>query len=63
RMSGDMDINAGRIMTGEATVEAVGQEIYEKLLAVAGGEETQAERLGHREYCVPYKYQELCGVA
>ncbi len=62
RMSGDMDVNAGRIMTGEATVDAVGREIYEKILAVASGAETHAERLGHREYCIPYKHQELCGV-
>jgi len=63
RMSGDLDINAGRIMTGEATVDAIGAEIYEKILAVAAGAETQAERLGHREYCVPYKYQDLCQVS
>ena len=48
RMSGDMDINAGRIMTGAATVDSIGAEIYEKILAVAAGAATQAERLGPR---------------
>ncbi|MFA6849494.1 MAG: galactarate dehydratase [Selenomonadaceae bacterium] len=33
-----IDINAGRIATGEATIEAVGKEIFELILAVASGE-------------------------
>ncbi len=60
RMSGDMDVNAGRIMTGEASVNQVGEEIYQLILEVAAGRETAAERLGHREYCIPYKSQDLC---
>jgi hypothetical protein len=31
-----MDLNAGRIATGEATIESVGWELFEMLLAVAG---------------------------
>jgi altronate dehydratase large subunit len=60
RMHGDMDINAGNIITGQATLEEVGREIYERVLAVAAGEPTAAEALGHQEYCVPYKHQDLC---
>ena len=33
-----MDIDAGRIATGEVTVEAVGWEIFTEILAVASGE-------------------------
>jgi altronate hydrolase len=50
RMSGNMDINAGRIADGEATVEEVGSEIFETLLRVASGERTKAEKLGHHEF-------------
>lgn len=60
RMSGDMDINAGRIITGERTIAEVGREIFELVTEVAGGALTKAEILGHREYCVPYKYQDSC---
>jgi altronate dehydratase large subunit len=60
RMHGDMDINAGKIITGQATLEEVGREIYERVLEVAAGEATAAEALGHLEYCVPYKHQDLC---
>ncbi len=61
RMRGDMDVNAGRIITGEATLAEVGREIYDMILDVAAGKRTAAEILGHQEYCIPYKHQSsLC---
>lgn len=54
RMSDNMDINAGRIMDGEATIEDVGREIFEFALAVASGRRTKAEEFGHREF-VPWR--------
>jgi altronate hydrolase len=54
RMTPNMDINAGRIADGEATVEQVGREIFEALLLVASGERTKAETLGHHEF-VPWR--------
>ncbi len=50
RMTGNMDINAGRIAEGEATVEEVGREIFQTLVRVASGERTKAEELGHHEF-------------
>ena len=47
-MSGDMDINAGRIMDGTATLDQVGEEIHELVLKVADGERTVSEDLGHQ---------------
>lgn len=54
RMRDNMDINAGRIAEGEATVRSVGREIFDMLLRVASGERTCAERLGHQEF-VPWR--------
>jgi len=54
RMRDNMDINAGRIAEGRATVQEVGREIFESLLRVASGEQTCAERLGHKEF-VPWR--------
>jgi altronate hydrolase len=54
RMRDNMDVNAGRIADGEATVEQVGREIYDLVLRVASGERTCAERLGHKEF-VPWR--------
>ena len=41
-----MDINAGTILDGTETVEQVGRRIYDKILAVAGGEKTKSELAG-----------------
>jgi galactarate dehydratase len=38
-----MDVNAGRIATGEATIEDVGWELFHLLLDVASGKKTWAE--------------------
>jgi altronate dehydratase len=53
-MEPDMDINAGRILEG-ASVQEVGQEIFEKMIAVASGEPTKSEAqgLGDEEF-VPW---------
>jgi altronate hydrolase len=45
RMEDDIDIDAGRILTG-TPVEAIGREIFEKILAVASGEKTKSELSG-----------------
>lgn len=51
RMRGDMDIDAGKILAG-ATIEAVGREIFEKLIAVASGEQSlsEAQGIGEEEF-------------
>ena len=54
RMPDNMDINAGTVADGTATVEEVGKEIFESLLRIASGEKTKAEILGHHEF-VPWK--------
>ncbi|MEO0429325.1 MAG: altronate dehydratase family protein [Pseudomonadota bacterium] len=46
RMTEDMDVNAGRILSGEATVEEVGRDIYEMWLRIASGERTKSEAQG-----------------
>ena len=45
RMIEDMDINAGRILDG-ATVQELGEEMFEKIIAVASGEATKSEAQG-----------------
>ena len=43
----DMEINAGRVTDGTATLEEVGRQIFETVLAVAGGARTYSEKLGY----------------
>jgi len=45
-MEEDMDINAGTILDGTETVEQVGMRIFEKIIAVAGGQKTKSELAG-----------------
>ncbi len=41
----DMDINAGKVLDG-VTLDDLGQEIFEKILAVASGEPSKSEQAG-----------------
>ena len=52
RMKDDMDLNAGAVLDGDASLESMGQEIFAKILAVADGEETRSEYHGHREFAI-----------
>jgi len=45
-MEEDMDLNAGTILDGTETVEQVGLRLFEKIIAVAGGEKTKSELAG-----------------
>ena len=40
RMADDIDINTGTILDGIETVEASGEKIFERIIAVASGERT-----------------------
>ena len=60
-MTGDMDIDAGRILEGRATLVEVGREIFDRVLATAGGQPTVSEQLGHREFILTYKSFEPIG--
>jgi altronate dehydratase large subunit len=61
RMADDMDINAGRILEGLATLDELGIEIYDSLIATAQGKQTASEALGHQEFVLTYKYFEPIG--
>ena len=45
RMQHDMDLNAGRIILGEKSIEEVGEEAFDLLLQVLSGQMTKNEAL------------------
>jgi len=55
RMAADMDVNAGKILTGGASLEEVGREIYQALIGLGQGAVTRSEALGHTEFVLTYK--------
>ena len=46
RMSEDMDLNCGDIITAGVSVEQKGIEIFEAMIRTASGEQTKSEELG-----------------
>jgi altronate hydrolase len=58
RMRDDMDFDAGRILSGELTLDQAAEELKRLIIAVASGEASKPEALGHREYFVMYKHQD-----
>jgi altronate hydrolase len=63
RLSEDMDVNAGAILTGQATLGAVGEEIFRQVGLVAAGGQSLSEELGHQEFILTYKSFEASGPA
>ncbi len=57
KMKDDMDVNAGKILTGELAFKEVADELQDLVIRVCKGEMTKSEALGHREYYINYKYQ------
>jgi altronate dehydratase large subunit len=55
RMADDMDVDAGRIIEGKATLDEVGREIRDLVLRLADGARTKSEELGHQEFVLTYK--------
>jgi altronate dehydratase large subunit len=56
-----MDINAGKILSEEVSLNEVGKEIFDMIIKVAGGEQTCSERLLHQEFVLGYKTFEPIG--
>jgi altronate hydrolase len=63
RMEEDMDIDAGRILNGQATLPEVGREIFDLVQRVGNGQPTKSETLGHQEFILTYKSFEPLGPA
>ena len=62
-MSDDMDVDAGRILEGRASLDEVGAEIRDLVVSLAQGVRTKSEELGHQEFILTYKSFEPLGPA
>ncbi len=49
RMADDMDINCGSILDGGASVEEMGEQIFQLILKTASGQRSKSELLGYGE--------------
>ncbi len=58
RMSDDMDYDAGKVLSGDQTLDEAGDALLALITRVAAGQMSKPEALGHREYFVMYKHQD-----
>ncbi len=58
RMRDDMDFDASPVLRGECDMDALTDALCALVAGVADGSPTKGEQLGHREFYIPYKYQE-----
>ena len=45
-MEDDIDLDCGSVLSGEVSIEEMGERIFERLVALASGEPSASERLG-----------------
>src|SRR5438477_10776260 len=62
RMKDDMDFDAGRVLSGELSLDQAGEQLLEMVANVARGVPSKPEALGHREYFIMYKHQDTPGL-
>ncbi len=62
RMSDDMDFNAGAVLDGTMTLDQAALSLAALVRNVASGGLSKPEKLGHREYFIPYKHQDTPGL-
>src|SRR6202167_4131034 len=55
RMADDMDVDAGRILMGDGSLDEVGAEIFDLVVSTVSGAPTRSEALGHQEFQLGYK--------
>jgi altronate dehydratase large subunit len=53
RMRDNIDMNAGTILEGTATVDEIGEMLFQEIISVASGKLTKAELLCHNEFAMP----------
>ncbi|MGN0651514.1 MAG: UxaA family hydrolase [Gemmiger sp.] len=58
RMADDMDFDASPVLKGECSQDDLALRLAAMVADVAAGKASKSEALGHREFFVPYKYQE-----
>jgi altronate dehydratase large subunit len=52
KMKDNMDINAGKIITENKSVQEIGEKIFSEVIRVSNGKLTKSEILGHREFAI-----------
>ncbi|WOO39768.1 UxaA family hydrolase [Rubellicoccus peritrichatus] len=54
----DMDFNAGQVLEGKETLDSASDDLFQLIIRIAKGELSKPEKLGHKEFFIPYKHQD-----
>lgn len=57
-MAEDMEFDASPILTGEMSRDAMAEELAVHVAEIASGVLSKSEAMGHKEFYIPYKYQD-----
>ena len=58
RMEEDMDVDASPLLRGECSPEEMTLRLARTVYRLCAGDLSKSEALGHKEYFIPYKYQD-----
>lgn len=58
RMAEDMEFDASPILSGEKSRDAMAEELTLHVAEIASGVLSKSEAMGHKEFYIPYKYQD-----
>lgn len=58
RMEEDMDVDASPLLRGECSPEEMTLHLARTVYRLSAGDLSKSEALGHKEYFIPYKYQD-----
>lgn len=57
RMSDDMEFDASPVLEGRKSLDEMAASLASYVIEIASGKLTKSESMGHREFYIPYKYQ------
>lgn len=57
RMSEDMEFDASPVLEGRKSLDEMAASLASYVIEIASGKLTKSESIGHREFYIPYKYQ------
>lgn len=57
-MAEDMEFDASPILSGEMSRDAMAEELAKHVAEIASGVLSKSEAMGHKEFYIPYKYQD-----
>ena len=57
RMAEDMEFDASPVLEGRKSLDEMAASLASYVIEIASGKLTKSESMGHREFYIPYKYQ------